>query len=342
MNTSPWNSRIAVVIPCYKVAPFLPNVLASIGPEVSAIYCVIDGCEMGSDRAALAAVANDARIFVVKHDINQGVGQAFITGCQLALDHGADIVVKVDGDGQMDPSDILRLVEPLQLGQADYTKGNRFFQLEDLQSMPIVRMFGNAVLSFFSKLSTGYWNLFDPTNGFIAIHSNIAKRMPWKKLHRRYFFESDMLFRLYTLRAVVVDVPMKSRYGLEKSNLSILAAMVQFPIFHGLNFAKRIFYGYFLREFNIASLNLILSLGLIGFGTCFGLFTWVRGNELNQLASAGTVMFAALPIILGWQALLSFFAFDVGNVPRTPQRWRLKTTVSDETVFQQATKHESE
>jgi hypothetical protein len=118
--------------------------------------------------------------------------------------------------------------------------------------------------------------------------------------------------------------------------------MGQFPIFHGLNFAKRIFYGYFLREFNIASLNLILSLGLIGFGTCFGLFNWVRGNELNQLASAGTVMFAALPIILGWQALLSFFAFDVGNVPRTPQRWRLKTTVSDETVFQQATKHESE
>ena len=331
-----------MVIPCYKVAPFLTKVLANIGPEVSAIYCVIDGCGLGSDRAAMAAMANDARIIMVTHDINQGVGQAFITGCRLALEHGADIVVKLDGDGQMDPGDILRLVEPLQMGLADYSKGNRFFHLEDLHSMPIVRMVGNAVLSFFSKLSTGYWNIFDPTNGFIAIHSNIANRMPWEKLHQRYFFESDMLFRLYTLRAVVVDVPMKSRYGLEKSNLSILAAMFQFPIFHGLNFAKRIFYRYFLREFNIASLHLLLSLALIGFGTCFGVFNWVRGNELNQLASAGTVMFAALPIILGWQALLSFFAFDVGNVPRSPQRWRLRATVPGDTVFLQATKNESE
>jgi hypothetical protein len=216
------------------------------------------------------------------------------------------------------------MVDPLLNGEADFAKGNRFFHLEDLESMPVIRMLGNAGLSFFSKLSTGYWNLFDPTNGFIAIRADMAKRVPWDKLHRRFFFESDLLFRLYTLRAIVVDVPMKSHYGSEKSNLSVLKAFVQFPLFHLLNFLKRIFYCYFLREFNIASLNLLLSIGLIGFGVCFGIVHWIRGNELNQLASAGTVMFAALPVILGWQALLAFFSFDVGNVPKTPAR-RSKT-----------------
>ena len=321
------NSRIAVVIPCYKVTQFLPDVLARIGPEISAIYCVIDGCPEGSRKAANDAATRDPRICVLEHESNRGVGQAFLTGCQVALRDGAEIVVKLDGDGQMDPNDIPRLVEPLKNGSADYSKGNRFFHLEDLQAMPILRMFGNAGLSFLSKLSTGYWNIFDPTNGFIAIHSNAASRLPWTKIHQRYFFESDILFRLYTLRAVVVDVPMQSRYGLEKSNLSISTAIVQFPIFHTMNFLKRIFYGYFLREFNIASLNLVLSIGLIGFGTCFGLINWIRGHELNQLASAGTVMFAALPIILGWQALLAFFAFDVGNVPKSPLRNRFQNVL---------------
>ncbi len=321
------NSSIAVVIPCYKVAQFLPDVLAGIRSDVSAIYCVIDGCPQGSGQAAIDTAARDPRICVIEHETNRGVGHAFITGCQKALSDGATIVVKLDGDGQMDPNDIPRLIEPLQNGSADYAKGNRFFQLEDLQSMPILRMFGNAGLSFLSKLSTGYWNIFDPTNGFIAIHSSAASRLPWGKIHQRYFFESDMLFRLYTLRAVVVDVPMRSRYGLEKSNLSLSAATVQFPVFHLLNFLKRIFYGYFLREFNIASLNLVLSIGLIGFGTCFGLINWVRGHELNQLASAGTVMFAALPIILGWQALLAFFAFDVGNVPKSPLQQRFPKVI---------------
>ncbi len=328
MSSQPLNSRIAVVIPCYKVAQFLSAVLASIGQEVADIYCVIDGCPEGSGRVAAEAAKRDPRIRVVEHATNGGVGQAFITGCQMALSHGASIVVKLDGDGQMDANDIPRLIEPLQNGQADYSKGNRFFQLEDLQAMPILRMFGNAGLSFLSKLSTGYWNLFDPTNGFIAIHSSAASRLPWNKIHKRYFFESDLLFRLYALRAVVVDIPMKSRYGLEKSNLSITAAIVQFPVFHLLNFMKRIFYGYFLREFNIASLNLVLSIGLIGFGSCFGLMNWVRGYELNQLASAGTVMFAALPIILGWQALLAFFAFDVGNVPKSPLRNRFQNILA--------------
>lgn len=320
MSQKPCARRIAVVIPCYKVSRHLAGVLSRIGPEVTAIYCVIDGCPDGSFDVATQSAIADKRIHILSHFTNSGVGSAFISGTTKALSNGAEIIVKLDGDGQMHPEQIPLIVEPLLFGEADFAKGNRFFHLEDLQSMPVLRMIGNAGLSFFSKLSTGYWNLFDPTNGFIAIQAEMAQRVPWDKVQRRFFFESDLLFRLYTLRAIVVDVPMKANYGNERSNLSVVKAFVQFPYFHLLNFLKRIFYCYFLREFNIASLNLLLSIGLIGFGFCFGMVHWIRGNELNQLASAGTVMFAALPVILGWQALLAFFAFDVGNVPKTPMR----------------------
>lgn len=325
MSQEPCERRIAVIIPCYKVSRYLADVLSRIGPEVTAIYCVVDGCPEGSVETANEAALVDNRIQVLSLSENSGVGYAVITGIRKALADGAEIVVKLDGDGQMQPEQIPLIVEPLLSGDADFAKGNRFFHLEDLQSMPIVRMIGNAGLSFFSKLSTGYWNLFDPTNGFLAMKADTAKRVPWDKVHRRFFFESDLLFRLYTLRAIVVDVPMKAHYGSERSNLHILKALVQFPYLHLLNFLKRIFYCYFLREFNIASLNLLLSIGLIGFGFCFGMVHWIRGNELNQLASAGTVMFAALPVILGWQALLAFFAFDVGNVPKSSQRSSKKT-----------------
>ncbi len=320
MPQKPCERRIAVVIPCYKVANHLADVLSRIGSEVDHIYCSIDGCPEGSREVATKAQSLDPRIRVLLHEENSGVGYAFIAGARQALADGAEIVVKLDGDGQMSPEKIPDLVGPLIRGEADFSKGNRFFHLEDLQSMPVIRMVGNAGLSFFSKLSTGYWNLFDPTNGFIAIQADIANRLPWEKIDRRYFFESDLLFRLYTLRAVVVDVPMKSHYANEQSNLSIFRAAVQFPFYHFRNFLKRIFYCYFLREFNIASLNLVLSIGLIGFGVSFGLINWIRGYELNQLASAGTVMFAALPLILGWQALLAFFAFDVGNIPKRTMR----------------------
>ena len=316
MPQQPCTRRIAVVIPCYRVESHLANVLSRIGVEVSAIYCVIDACPTGSGDVALKSQSVDARIQVVHLAHNSGVGHAFMTGARKALEDGMEIIVKLDGDGQMPPEKIPTLVEPLLLGEADFAKGNRFFHLEDLQSMPLVRMIGNAGLSFFSKLSTGYWNLFDPTNGFIAMNADTANRIPWDKIHRRYFFESDLLFRLYTLRAIVVDVPMKSHYADERSNLSIVQAAIEFPVYHFRNFVKRVFYCYFLREFNIASMNLLLSIGLMGFGVSFGLVNWIRGYELNRLASAGTVMFAALPLILGWQALLSFFAFDVGNVPK--------------------------
>lgn len=131
----------------------------------------------------------DARVVVLRHEANQGVGGAVMTGYQAAITDGAKVIVKIDGDGQMDPALILSFVDPILTGEADYTKGNRFFDLEEIRSMPPVRLFGNSVLSLLTKLSSGYWDLFDPTNGYTAIHADVARRLPFLKISRRYFLK---------------------------------------------------------------------------------------------------------------------------------------------------------
>jgi dolichol-phosphate mannosyltransferase len=127
-----------------------------------------------------------------------------------------------------------------------------------------------------------------------------------------------MLFRLNSVRAVVLDVPLKAHYADEESNLQIGQTLVKFPLLHLRNFAKRLFYNYFLRDFNLASLNLVVGLLLTTFGVTFGTIRWVHGYEMNLVASPGTVMLAALPVVLGWQSLLSFLSFDISNIPRRP------------------------
>src|SRR6266542_5528829 len=204
--------RVAVVIPCYRVVPAILEVLRGIGTEAHRIYCVDDACPEGSGRF-IEEHCKDTRVKVVRHENNRGVGGASVTGFRLALQDGANIVVKLDGDGQMDPSLLPRFLRPILLGRADYCKGNRFFSLESVQSMPPLRLLGNALLSFVTKLSSGYWNTFDPTNGYIAVHARVLAEIPLEKIHCRYFFESDMLFRLNTIGAVVEDVPMKAKYG---------------------------------------------------------------------------------------------------------------------------------
>ncbi len=246
-----------------------------------------------------------------------------MTGYLKALEDGCAVVVKIDGDGQMDPSLIPSFIWPLLNGQADYTKGNRFFDLEGLDSMPKVRLFGNAALSFITKLSTGYWNIFDPTNGFTAIHRDVLSRLPLHKVSRRYFFESDLLFRLNILRAVVVDVPMRSVYGDEQSSLKVGRVLPEFAAKHLKNFAKRVFYNYYLRDMTMVSVELPLGLSLVAGGLAFGVSSWLAAASAGTFSSAGTVMLAALPILLGVQLLLAALNQDIAAVPTRPFQSRV-------------------
>ncbi|BEG76759.1 glycosyltransferase [Achromobacter xylosoxidans] len=316
--------QIAVVIPSYKVKAHILDVIDSIGPEVGRIYVVDDCCPEGSGDFVLQHCP-DSRVKVVRNAVNRGVGGAVMTGYLAALADDAEIIVKIDGDGQMDPALISEFVLPIQAGEADYTKGNRFFDLETIREMPRIRSFGNAVLSFMTKVSSGYWDVFDPTNGYTAIHRDVVRHLPFDKISNRYFFETDILFRLNILRAVVVDIPMDAKYGDEVSNLKISKIVGEFAAKHVRNFWKRVFYNYYLRDMSLASLELPLGVAMLTWGVGYGLIHWSSSSHAGVATPAGTVMLAALPIILGVQFILAFIGYDIASVPKRPFHRRVKS-----------------
>lgn len=309
--------RIAVVIPSYRVTAHIADVIARMGPEVTDIIVVDDCCPDGSGEHVRRTV-DDPRVRVLRHETNKGVGGAVVTGYREALALGADVVVKVDGDGQMAPELIPAIAQPILEGRADYTKGNRFYSVYDVRKMPKMRLFGNGILSFLSKLSSGYWTIFDPTNGFTAIHAEALHRLELANLSERYFFECDMLINLGNIRAVVQDVPMQAHYADEVSGLKIGQILGPFLKGHMRELTKRMLYHYFLRDFSLASAELLFGVIMMLFGGVFGLVQWVHSLQSGQVASTGTVMIATLPIILGFQLLLGFLSYDIANEPRQP------------------------
>ncbi|MCO5095313.1 MAG: glycosyltransferase family 2 protein [Xanthomonadaceae bacterium] len=321
MNTLP--ARIAVVIPCFRVREQVLDVIAAIGPEVGWIFAVDDACPEGSG-GWIEENCRDPRVQVLRHALNQGVGGAVMTGYRAALDTPAEVIVKIDGDGQMDPALLPRFAAPLLAGLADYAKGNRFHRIGFVRQMPWVRLAGNAVLSFLTKLSSGYWQVADPTNGYTAIRRELAGELELERVARRYFFESDLLYHLYELGAVVADVPMEARYEGEPSSLRPLRVIGPFLLGHARNTGRRVLYDYFVRGFSLASVELVLGAALWLWGAGYGALQWVESVRSGTPATAGTVMLAALPIILGSQMLLSWLNFDVNAEPRMPVHPRLK------------------
>lgn len=317
--------NVIAVMPAFRSRNLILQVIEAVPPDVSKII-VVDDCCPDETGHWVKKNSKDARVEVIRNDKNLGVGGASMVGFRRALNLGADIIVKLDSDGQMDPMEIPRLIEPIRSGRADYAKGTRFSSLEDLQEMPKARVFGNAALSLWNKVSTGYWSISDPTNGFIAINSGVLLHLPFEKIQNRWFFESDLLFRLSVARAVVVDIPIPARYRGEKSNLKIRKILLTFMMRHTLNFIKRIFYVYYLREWSLVSIQLptglLLTIGGIGAGLAF----WTGASSQGSAATAGQVMLAVLPIMLGSQLLLSVVNLDLLNEPKSPisRKWHLK------------------
>jgi len=308
-------TKIAAVIPAYKVADHIVKVVSEIGKDVDFIFVIDDACPQKSGQLVKKKI-KDKRVTVITHSQNQGVGGAVVSGYRAALEAGADIIVKIDGDGQMDATKIHELIDPIVEGKADYTKGNRFDSITGLRQMPGIRIFGNGALSLMTKVSTGYWNVTDPTNGFTAIHADMLRGITLEMLSKRYFFESDLLFRLSLSRAVVWDIPMESRYGTEKSNLSISRAVFEFTWKHGVNFHKRLFYNYYLREMSAASIELPIGILMSWFGLIFGIVKFNESVATGMPATAGTVMLSAVPLILGIQFVLAFLSNDIASVPK--------------------------
>jgi glycosyltransferase involved in cell wall biosynthesis len=318
----PVTDDIAIVIPAYRAASAIGAVLGAIPPVVRWIVVVDDGGN--DDLGAAVQAVGDPRIDLVAHDGNRGVGAAVLSGYQRALELGAEIIVKMDADGQMDPAHLRELVAPVVAGEADYAKGNRFLHERELRKMPAARRYGNVGLSFFTKLATGYWPVFDPTNGYTAIHGSVVGLLDHTNIAQRFFFETSMLIELSRVRAVVVDVYIPARYGSEVSLLRPTRAATEFPAPLLRAFIRRVWTQYFVRDFTPVSLYVVVgTLGLV-LGTVWGAWHWVVSFQTGVAATTGTVMIAVLPIILGVQLLLQAATLDIQGVPTRPIQTRTK------------------
>jgi dolichol-phosphate mannosyltransferase len=309
---------IVAVIPCYRVEREIQPVLQEIPSYIKHIV-VVDDASPDSTRDLVTASAKiDKRILLLRHPSNLGVGGAMITGYQKALELGAQIVVKIDGDGQMDMDHLPVLLKPLIDGRADYTKGNRFRDFKSLQQMPFIRRVGNMGLAFLAKAATGYWNMFDPTNGFNAVRAEVLAELPLDKIDRTYYFETSMLANLYLIGAVVKDVPMPARYQGEVSSLLIHRILFEFPQKLFTTFLRRMVLKNFIYDFSMGSIYLLSGLPLLIFGLIFGIYKWIQYASIGVPAPTGTVMIPTLSVLLGLQLLLSAIEIDLRSVPAEP------------------------
>ena len=307
--------RIAVVIPAYNEADFIREVLRSL-PGCVRWIIVVDDCSSDATADCVRrAMVDDRRIILLRHERNQGVGGAMVSGFTKALELDAQIVVKLDGDGQMAAFDLANLVRPGICGEADFAKGNRFHDFQALARMPLLRRAGNMALSFLTKGAVGYWRTFDPCNGYVAIRSEVLRAIPLTSLHRSFFFETSLLSQIYLLGAVVRDVPMPARYGAEESHLSVARVLLEFPPKLFACLVRRIILKNFLYDFSMESLYLLAGIPLLMLGVGYGGWNWWVYAGQGIGAPTGTVVIPAMLILLGFQLLLSAVGEDLRAVP---------------------------
>lgn len=309
------NERITVVVPAFRVEREIARFLEHIPAFVHEVIVVDDASPDRTAEIAEALARRDRRIVVLRHDVNGGVGLAMRTGFAHALAHGATIVAKMDGDGQMSWADLPRLLKPLLDRTADCSKGNRFRDFLALRRMPPIRRFGNMLLSFLSKAATGYWHIFDPTNGFVAMRAQALELISLRHLDARYFFEQSLLAELYLIRAVVVDVDLPARYESETSNLSIRRVAIEFPPKLAYRFVRRIWLTKFLFDFNMGSVYILTALPMTLFALVFGGYHWIKSTRTGIPAPTGTVVLPTLLIILAVQFMLAAIELDIRSVP---------------------------
>lgn len=323
------DEKICVVIPAYRVANHIEAVVQGIPIWIWKIIVVDD--KSPDDLGARVEALHNERIELIRHEKNKGVGGAVMTGFSRAVELGATVLVKMDGDGQMDPAFLPELLEPILSGRVDFVKGNRFGRLESITRMPFHRRIGNLSWSFLVKAGSGYWNLFDPNNGYLALDADIFRRLELHFLHPRYFFETSLLVELNLVRAAAVEVPMPAIYAGEPSSLSVLTVLTTFPGLLLSRFLRRIWLQYFVMNFSVGTIFVTLGSLMSLFGAVWGAVWWRHSIITGTPATAGTVMVASLPLILGFQMLLQALTLDVQSVPKESQSTRSayrKTMVS--------------
>jgi dolichol-phosphate mannosyltransferase len=309
---------VCCIIPAYKARATICDVVRKALRYTDAVVVVDDACPEGSAEAAIDAFRSHPSVHVIRRAKNGGVGAATKTGIEKALELEADVIVKVDADDQMDVTYIPSIVEFFANDQnLAFVKGNRFFDPRVLSKMPAIRLFGNSWLSLFVKFASGYWNILDPTNGYIAFSGHLLPAVNWRRFADCYFFEISILCELGLKRANIAEIEMTTIYGEESSSLSIPRTLLSFPPKLFRLFVRRLLLQYFIFDINLGSLYILLGFLLSGFGSTLAAFEWVQSFLTHLPRTTGTVMLAVLPFLMGFQLLLNALLYDVQFGPKS-------------------------
>lgn len=302
---------LAVVIPAYNAGATIESVLNQMPACVDWIIVIDDGSR--DDTLEILRRTKDRRTMAIRHDQNQGVGGAMVTGFSKALELGADLVAKIDADGQMDPRYLAKFSRAAIRHHCDYVKANRFGHIDALPAMPRIRLVGNLVLTFLTKAASGYWNVFDPQNGYVMITRTMLKRLDLARVDKSYFFENSMLINLNVLRAKIAEIYLPAQYNGEASSMVLKRIVLSFPGKLLRGFLYRVYHKYIFRSLSPFALLFVFGLLAMAWGSVWGLMAWWRSHATGIAATTGTVILALLPLLLGWSALLQALVLDVAD-----------------------------
>lgn len=316
-DSAPTEPRAVVVgvIPTYRARRSIARVVERALAVTDLVVVVDDACP---DRSGELVRGVDPRVHVIVHEVNRGVGGATKTGIAAALALGADYIVKIDADDQMDTAFVPHMIDILEeYPEVELVKGNRFADPTTLQSMPTIRLIGNALLTLMIKFSSGYWTIVDPTNGYIALRAYSLQRMTLNRLAERYFFETDLLCLFGLRRRVIAELEMPAIYGDEQSSLSIPVVLATFPALLLKRFLRRILVNYAIVEINVGSLCAAIGFPLLLIALIFGGHEWSISVSSGIGRPTGTIVFALLLFIIGFQLSLQALLYDVQFSSRT-------------------------
>jgi dolichol-phosphate mannosyltransferase len=305
------------VVPAYRAAASIVDVVRGALPFVDHVIVVDDACPDSSGRLAEHAFRGDGRVKCLYREKNGGVGEAMKTGISLALELGAQFVVKLDADGQMDPNFIPAMRDVLLMKPAvGLVKGNRFYDSSVARSMPGLRLFGNSILTLLVRIATGLWSSIDPTNGYIMVRASSLRRVRFASLSNRYYFEISLLAALAMRRLELAEMEMPAIYGPHPSSLSVWKSAIGFPGRLVATFVKRILWQYIISDMNVGSVMLVLGSVLMAISLGFGSEAWIETLHSGIARPPGTIMLVFLPFLMGFQLMLNALIYDVQFSPR--------------------------
>jgi glycosyltransferase involved in cell wall biosynthesis len=304
--------QVAVIVPAHNEEQLIGRTITTVPACVDLIVLIDDASTDETVKRALET--GDPRLNIIEHEVNTGVGGAIIDGHKRALELGADVNVVMAGDAQMNPAYLPALLDPITDHGYGFTKANRFYSRQALAGMPALRVFGSIVLSFATKLASGYWNLFDPQNGYTAVTREALNRIDLDRIARRYSFENDLLISLGIANVRAKDVPIPGVYGEEVSGMRLARVVPEISRLLFTGFWRRILLKYVLMSFSPIALLLITGLFLCLAGAALGI--WAIVVTPNDAApSAGTVLLAAGPLLVGINMLVHALALDIQQSP---------------------------